>query len=97
MFQLHSVTPDDWLVWLGGDPHDEAEAIVHEAIVVRGVHRYADVARCIADQLFARDLQRYGPTSDAGFFRRWYVAEAKRLLARLEATRLRRCPPAERA
>jgi hypothetical protein len=90
-----SAASGDWLVWLGGEPGDEVEAIVHEAVVGRGLHRRADVVREVADRLLARDLARYGPVSDLGFFGRWYEAEARRLLARLDATRLRCCPPEE--
>jgi len=41
-------------------------------------------------------LERYGPTVDVGLFRRWYVAEAHRLLGRLEGTLIRTSrPPTE--
>jgi hypothetical protein len=72
----------------------EAGEVAYEAIVGRGLHRAASVADCVADLLARRDLERYGPTVDLGFFRRWYVAEAYRLLGRLEGTLVRTSPPA---
>ena len=64
------------------------------ALVRRGFHRAAHVADHVADLLVRRDLSQYGPSADVGFFRRWYVAEAYRVLGRLEGTLLRASRPA---
>ena len=95
MFQLHTPAPDDRLEWIGGDQVEgEAAEVAYEAVVRRGLRRAASVADCVADLLVRRDLQRYGPSIDVGFFRRWYVVEAYRVLGRLEGTLVRTSRPA---
>ena len=95
MFQLRIPALDDRLEWIGGDrPEDEAGEVAYEAVVGRGLHRAASVAGCVADLLARRDLAQYGPSVDVGFFGRWYVAEAYRLLGRLEGTLIRTSRPA---
>jgi hypothetical protein len=92
MFRIRTASADDWIEWIGTYPEGEAEEVAYEAIVLRNLHRYANVARCIGDLLVARDLRRYGPNMEAGFFRRWYVGEAYRVLSQLEGTRVRTVP-----
>ena len=95
MFQLRIPAPDNRLEWIGGDrPEDEAGEVAYEAVVGRGLHCAAGVAGCVADLLARRDLAQYGPGVDVGFFGRWYVAEAYRLLGRLERTLIRTSRPA---
>jgi hypothetical protein len=89
--------PNDWLEWIGPCPDDEAEAVAYDVLVRCGIHRYADVAGAIADELLDHDLECYGPTVEARFFRRWYVIEAYRLLHRLQGSRVRRLPYAMEA
>jgi hypothetical protein len=81
MFHLRIPAPDDRLEWIGADDI--------EGEVARGLHRAAGVADCVADLLMRRDLEAYGPSVDVGFFRRWYLVEAYRVLGRLEGTLLR--------
>ena len=95
MFRLHIPAPDDWLEWIGGDEvQGEAAEVVYEAVVRRGLHHARRAAECVADLLVRRDLARYGPSADVGFFRRWYVTEAYRVLGRLEGTLVRTSRPA---
>ena len=89
MFRIKTSSADDWIEWIGGYPEGEVEEVAYEAIVLRDLHRYGNVARCIGDLLVPRDLRRYGPTVEAGFFRRGYVGEAYRVLSQLEGTRVR--------
>jgi hypothetical protein len=94
MFHLHVPEPNDRLEWIGGDDVEgEAAEVAYEAVVERGLHRAAGVADCVADLLMRRDLDAYGPSVDVGFFRRSYVAEAYRVLGRLEGTLLRTTRP----
>ena len=98
MFRLHIPAPDDRLEWIGGDEvQGEAAEMVYEAVVRRGLHRAARAADYVADLLVRRDLAQYGPSADVGFFRRWYVAEAYRVLGRLEGTLVRTRRPATEA
>ena len=90
MFRLRIPAPDDRLEWIGADDIEgEAAEVTYEAVVARGLHRAAGVADCVADLLMRRDLEAYGPSVDVGFFRRWYLVEAYRVLGRLEGTLLR--------
>ena len=94
MFHLRKCGPDDWIEWIGSYPEGEAEEVAYDAIVQRGLHRYATVARCIGDLLVARDIRRHGRTVEAGFFRRSYVAERYRGLSQPEGVRVRTVPHA---
>jgi hypothetical protein len=71
--------------WIGGARGlDEDSEIVRQAIVDRRVVRYGPLILDVADQLFARDHAQVGSVTDIGFFRSWYMAAARRLVARLE-------------
>ncbi len=98
MFHLRVPAPDDRLEWIGGDDvSGEAAEVVYEAVVKRGLRRAASAADCVADLLVRRDLQQYGPSVDIGFFRRWYLAEAYRVLGGLEGSLIRTSRPAREA
>lgn len=89
MFHTRIPEPGDRLDWIGGEPSNEDSETAYEVIVTRGEHDAARVACGVADRLARRDLARYGPSSDVGFFRRWYLVEAYRLLGQLEGTEIR--------
>ena len=96
MFHLHIPEPGDRLDWIGDEPSNEDGEAAYAVIVTRDEHDAARVARGVADLLARRDLERYGPSSDAGFFRRWYLVEAYRLLGRLDGTEIRTTRPVRR-
>jgi len=97
MFHLGIPAPDDRLEWVGGEPSSEESEVAYEVIVTRGEHDAARVACGVADRLARRDLDWYGPSADVGFFRRWYLAEAYRLLGRLDGREIRVSRPVRRA
>ena len=96
MFHVRIPEPGDRLEWIGGDPSNEESEVAYTVIVTRGEHDAARVACGVADLLARRDLERYGPSTDAGFFRRWYLVEAYRLLGRLDGTEIRTTRPVRR-
>jgi len=71
--------------WIGADgvAGEEAEA-VREAVVSRGLSTYGEVTRHVADHLARSDYRRFGPNSDIGFLRSWYLLHACRVLERLD-------------
>ena len=63
------------MVW---ESFTEAPVIDHAALVER-----------VAERLFRRDLDTVGVVADIGFFRPFYLAHARRLVAALDGTLLR--------
>ena len=89
MFHVRIPEPGDRLEWIGSEPSNEESEVAYTVIVTRDEHEAARVACAVADLLARRDLERYGPSTDVGFFRRWYLVEAYRLLGRLDGTEIR--------
>lgn len=73
--------------WTGGPPAEEEARVVWESLD-DGIC-YAALVERVADRLFRRDLAALGASADVGFFRPFYVAHARGLIAALAGTRLR--------
>jgi hypothetical protein len=71
------------VVWIGAAAPDDEEAQAVLAAVGQGLTTYGEIARNVADTLFARDLACLGAIAGVGMFRSWYLSGACRLLERL--------------
>ena len=78
------------LAWIAEPPAVDDDAwLVWDAIVNRRLVRDFEIAAAVAEGLFRRDAAAAGPSADVGIFQRLYRDEARRLLRRLEGTRVR--------
>ena len=78
--------------WTGAPPADEEARVVWESLA-EGIG-YAALVERVAERLFRRDLATLGASADVGFFRPFYVAHARGVIAALARTRLRIGEPA---
>jgi len=87
--------PDDTPVaWAGGAPADEEAQVVWQALHEDHASRYADLVERVGDRLFRQDLESFGVAADVGFFRPFYLAHARQIVAALAGTLLRIGPSA---
>ena len=82
------IPADAPVTWTGGPPADEEARVIWEAL--EGAHGigYATLVERVGERLFRRDLEAFGVSADVGFFRPFYLAHARRLIAALAGTRL---------
>ena len=83
------VPADAPITWLGGPPDDEDARIVWETLTRDRIARHGALVERVAERLFRRDLRSIGAAADIGFFRPFYVAHARALVAALDGTTLR--------
>jgi H2-forming N5,N10-methylenetetrahydromethanopterin dehydrogenase-like enzyme len=83
------IPADAPITWIGGRPLDEETRVVCDAITREQVTRYAALVEHVGERLFRRDLQSVSTAADLGFFRPFYLAHARALLAALDGTLLR--------
>jgi len=81
------VPSDAPVTWIGGPPADEDARLVRDALD-EGT-RYGALIERVAEGLFRRDLAALGAVADVGFFRPFYTALARQIVAGLTGTRLR--------
>ena len=90
-----SPIPADALVtWTGGAPADEEARAVWQALHDDHASRYAELVERVGDRLFRLDLESFGVAADVGFFRPFYFAYARQIVAALAGTLLRIGPSA---
>ena len=83
------VPADAPITGIGSPPDDEDARMVWETITHEGVTTYAALVDRVGERLFRRDLDSLGAAADIGFFRPFYLAHARALVAALDGTRLR--------
>lgn len=83
------VPADAPITWIGGPPDDEDARMVWETLTHERVARHGALVERVAERLFRRDLRSIGAVADIGFFRPFYVAHARALVAALDGTLLR--------
>jgi hypothetical protein len=77
----------DRITWVSGCvPDTEETALIHDAIVCRGLRNRGEVAGAVAEELMRRDARRSGGVVGVALFRAWYVAGVQRLLDQLDGT-----------
>ena len=75
--------------WIGPAPADDDTRTVWDCFAAAPVVDHAWLVERVADRLFRRDLDTVGAVADVGFFRRFYLPHARRLIAALDGTLLR--------
>lgn len=88
------IADDAAVAWIGPAPADEESQVVWQALTGERVSRYGALVERVAERLFRRDLQTIGAAADIGFFRPFYVAHARGLVAALDGRLLRIGSPA---
>jgi len=83
------VPADAPVTWTGEPPADEEARAIWEALEDAHALGYAALVERVGERLFRRDLETFGVSADVGFFRPFYLAHARRLIAALAGTRLR--------
>jgi hypothetical protein len=83
------IADDAAVAWIGSAPADEESQVVWQAVVGEHVSRYGALVERVGERLFRRDLETIGAVADIGFFRPFYLAHARRLVAALDGTLLR--------
>jgi hypothetical protein len=83
------VPADAPITWIGSPPADEDARVVWDTLVHEGVTRHAALVDRVGERLFRRELRSLGAAADIGFFRPFYVAHARALVAALDGTALR--------
>lgn len=73
----------------GATPTGEEAQLVFEAVVRRGLTKFDDIVKYLADTLYLRDFLRGGWATDIGLLRPLYRREARELLERLEGRLVR--------
>ncbi len=76
------------VTWTGAAPADEEARVVWDALGGRTVGHAALIDQ-VGERLFRRDLDMLGAAADVGFFRPFYLAHARRIVAALAGTCLR--------
>ena len=89
-----AVPPDATVAWIGGPPPDEEAHLIWDALTHEHVSGYAALVERVGEGLFRRDLKCVGAVADIGFFRPFYLAHARALVARLDGALLRVGGPA---
>src|SRR5262245_54866398 len=89
-----SVPDDAPVAWIGGRPADDDALAVWQALNEDHVTTVAALVERTGDRLFRRDLDVIGGAADVGFFRPFYLAHARRIVATLAGTLLRIGPAA---
>lgn len=87
-----AIPADAPVTWIGGPPADEEARAVWESLGDGA--RYGELIERVAERLFRRDLADLGASADVGFFRPFYTALARQLVAALAGTSLRIGRPA---
>ena len=77
------------ITWIGGPPDDEDARMVWQTVTREAVTTYAALVDRVGERLFRRDLDSLGAAADIGFFRPFYLAHARALVAALDGTLLR--------
>lgn len=76
--------------WIeGAAPEGEEAQLVFEAVAGRGLTKFGDIVKYLADTLYLRDFLRGGWATDIGLLRPLYRREARELLERLEGRLVR--------
>jgi hypothetical protein len=88
------IADDAAVTWIGGPPADEEAHVVWHALAAEHVRGYAALVERVGERLFRRDLETIGAAADIGFFRPFYLAHARQLVAALDGTLLRIGAPA---
>ena len=83
------IPADTPVTWTGDPPADEEARVVWEAFAGAPALRYAVLVERVGERLFRLDLGRFGVSADVGFFRPFYDAHARRIVAALAGTQLR--------
>jgi len=83
------IPADTPVVWTGDPPADEPARVVWEAFAGAPALPYAVLVERVGERLFRLDLERAGVSADVGFFRPFYDAHARRIVAALAGTQLR--------
>jgi hypothetical protein len=88
------IAADAPVTWIGPPPDDEEARVVWDALGGEGPRVHGALVERVGERLFQRDLPSLGAAADIGFFRPFYLAHARRLIAALAGTRLRIGTPA---
>lgn len=81
------IPTDAPVAWIGDPPANEDARLVREALGEDT--SYGALVERVAERLFRRDLADVGASADVGFFRPFYTALARQLVAGLASTGLR--------
>lgn len=92
--QPTAIPADTPVTWTGGRPEDEEALEVWEILTREHIARHAALVARLGERLFRRDLSTLGAVADIGFFRAFYLARARALVASLDGTLLRVGPQA---
>lgn len=83
------IATDTPITWTGDPPTDEEARVVWETFAGAPALGYAVLVERVGERLFRLDLERFGVSADVGFFRPFYDAHARRIVAALAGTQLR--------
>jgi hypothetical protein len=81
-----SATADAPVTWTGGPPSDDDALAVWHALHEDHATTYAALVERTGERLFRRDLAQFGAAADVGFFRPFYGALARQIIAALAGT-----------